>query len=152
MSNSNLPYTQCPTGIFSDDEIDFCVEGEEVVSGDSHLSCLSLVAFEGFTSSSVSVIDGGDASQEILARCSQPTTGSLDLHELYDVPGGENDSIGVLFPLKVGFDFEYNFLISHDEQFRVNGLEGEFDYYSITVQSLRLDLISFLGYPHSHLS
>ena len=39
-------------GVFTDDEIDFYVEGEEKMTNDSFLSCLSLATFDGFLSAS----------------------------------------------------------------------------------------------------
>ena len=39
-------------GVFTDDEIDYYVEGDEKITNDSFLSCLSLSMFDGFLSAS----------------------------------------------------------------------------------------------------
>ena len=116
-------------GVFTDDEIDYSVEGEERVTNDSFfLGCLSLVTFDGFTSSSESVNDAVDVSNAMLACCPRrdDDQGVVKNHEeLCKIVDDDNDVTGILFPCKIDFDYEYFCLISHDDKFRVTAVDGE---------------------------
>jgi hypothetical protein len=116
-------------GIFTDDEIDFSVENEEKMSSDSSLfvGCLSLVTFGGFASVSESINDADDCSKAMLSGCACPNGGRLDRHVIHKIVHGENDSevTGILFPCKIDFEFDYSFLLLHDDKFRVAAIDGK---------------------------
>ena len=116
-------------GIFTDDEIDFCIEGGEKISKDSclFLGCLSLVTFGGFASSSESMNDADDCSKAMLSCCAWPNDRPADRHALYKIVSRENDTdvTGILFPCKIDFDYEYSILISHDDKFRIAAIDGK---------------------------
>lgn len=116
-------------GIFTDDEIDFCVEGGETMSKDSglFLGCLSLVTFGGFASSSESMNDADDCSKAMLSCCAWPSDRQADRNALYKIVSREKDAdvTGILFPCKINFDYEYSILISHDDKFRVAAIDGK---------------------------
>jgi hypothetical protein len=117
-------------GVFTNEEVDFCVEGEEKILNNSFLSCLLLVTFDGFTSSSDSTNDAENCSEAMLARCVWPVGGDCQVdgrHELH-MFGGDNESeaTGVLFPCKLDFDYEYYILVSHDALFRISAIDGKY--------------------------
>ena len=119
-------------GVLTNEEVDYCVdEGEEKMLNDSyHLSCLLLVAFDGFTSSSDSTNDAEHCSEAMLAKCVWPLDDDDEhdgrSHKLH-MFGGDKDSeaIGVLFPCKLDFDNEYYILISHDAKLRISAMDGK---------------------------
>ena len=124
-------------GIFTDDEIDFSVEGGEKMSGDSslYLSCVSLVAFGGFSSASEATNDAEGRSRAMLSRCAarpddnRRTAGrNAALREIVGGGGGKDsdDVTGILFPCKIDFEYEYSLLISHDDRFRVDAIDGKY--------------------------
>ncbi len=117
-------------GVFTNEEVDFCVEGEEKMLNNSFLSCLLLVAFDGFTSSSDSTNDAENCSEAMLARCVWPVGDDCQddgRHELH-MFGGDNESeaTGVIFPCKLDFDYEYYILVSHDAKFRISAIDGKY--------------------------
>ncbi len=123
-------------GIFTDDEIDFSVEGGERMSGDSslYLSCVSLVAFGGFSSASEATNDAEGRSRAMLSRCAarpdddDRPAGRNDaaLREIVAGGGKDSDDVsGILFPCKIDFEYEYSLLISHDDRFRVDAIDGK---------------------------
>ena len=126
-------------GIFTDEEIDFCIENEEKMSNDSSLfvSCLSLVTFGGFASCSESLNDAYDCSKAMLSGCSWPNDGKLDRHVLHKIIPGENDSevTGVLFLCRINFEYGYSFLLSHDDEFRVAAIDGKRLFFLIVIAS-----------------
>ena len=123
-------------GIFTDDEIDFSVEGGERMSGESslYLSCVSLVAFGGFSSASEATNDAEGRSRAMLSRCAarpdddRRTAGrNAALREIVGGEGGDSDDVmGILFSCKIDFEYEYSLLISHDDRFRVDAIDGKY--------------------------
>lgn len=118
-------------GVFTNEEVDFCVDGEEKMLNNSFLSCLLLVTFDGFTSSSDSTNDAEDCSEAMLARCVWPV-GERQYDRCHEVHmfGGDNESeaTGVLFPCKLDFDYEYYILVSHDAMFRISAIDGNYSH------------------------
>jgi len=138
-------------GIFTDDEIDFSVEGGERMSGDSslYLSCVSLVAFGGFSSASEATNDAEGRSRAMLSTVTGPSVPTLGgrlsrcaarpddddrsagrndaaLREIVAGGGKDSDDVtGILFPCKIDFEYEYSLLISHDDRFRVDAIDGK---------------------------
>ncbi len=119
-------------GIFTDDEIDFSVEGGARMSGDSslYLSCLSLVTFGGFSSVSEATNDAYGRSRAMLSRCARRDDDRPGRHAaLREIVGGvgkdSDDVTGILLPCKVDFEYEYSLLISHDDRFRVDAIDGK---------------------------
>jgi len=114
-------------GVFTDDEIDYSVEGEERVTNDSFfLGCLSLVAFDGFTSSSESTNDAEDVSNDMIARVSRDDNDEeITCDELCKIVDDGNNVTGVLFPCKMNFGSGYSCLILHDDKFLVTAVDGE---------------------------
>ncbi|KAL9182263.1 hypothetical protein ACHAXT_012915 [Thalassiosira profunda] len=113
-------------GVFRDEEEEYCDEEEEKVLNDSyHIGCVSIAAFGGFTSSSVGVIEGKDASEAMLAGCRPPSRIGAETRrdQLLKMYGEQRDVAGVLIPCKLGFDADYSFLMSHDNQFRVTAID-----------------------------
>jgi hypothetical protein len=49
---------------------------------------------------------------------------------LREIVGGEgedsDDLMGILFSCKIDFEYEYSLLISHDDRFRVDAIDGKY--------------------------
>ncbi len=116
-------------GIFTDDEIDFSVENEERMSSDSSMfvGCISLVTFGGFACVSESINDADDCSKAMLSACACPNDERLDRRMLRKIVHGENESdvTGILFPCKIDFEYNYSFLLLHDDRFQVAAIDGK---------------------------
>lgn len=121
-------------GVFTDDELDFCIEDEHRMASDSSLfvGCLSLVLFNGFSSVSELISNAKDVADELLSKCTLPDNDkkSAKWHTLQTVVDRvedtkETETMGILFPCKIEFDDEYCLLIAHDEMDRIVAIDGK---------------------------
>jgi hypothetical protein len=119
-------------GIFTEDELDFCIEDECNMASDStlFLGCLSLVLFDGFSSVSELIADAKDCTDAILSKCTLSDDNKPgDRHTLLSIVDrgkttNETETMGILFPCKIEFDNEYSLLIAHDDMDRIVAIDG----------------------------
>lgn len=140
-------------GVFTDDELDFCIEDEHRMASDSSLfvGCLSLVLFDGFSSVSELFADAKDVADELLSKCTLPDNvkKSGERHSLLTVVDRvedtkETETMGILFPCKIEFDNEYCLLIAHDDMDRIVAIDGKANGFILNVRyyyAFKLQLI-----------
>ena len=114
--------------VLCDDEVFDEIEGKEQVMGGAYLGCISLVWFDGFTSSSDAVNLSSDVSADLLKHCVPPMQNSRpqELFKIVQTDGSEatDKSIrGVVFRTKLEFDNDYSVLVSHTG-FEIDAVDG----------------------------
>lgn len=118
--------------VLCDDEIFDELEGKEQVMGGAFLGCISLVWFDGFTSSSDAVNSSSDVSAGLLKLCVPPSgmSSPQELCKIVESKGSnatEETIRGVVFRTELEFDDDYSVLVSHTG-FEIDAVDG-MQYY-----------------------